>query len=374
MRMHLLAAFLLACPQDATAPPTPTEAADASTLSDYTCPMHPSVHQAQPGRCPLCGMDLVKVNGTATGAVSVGAEARAHFGVRTVEATRKSLQRTLRFAGTVGWDLRRQRDVAVRANGTVVGMRVSVGSAVRAGDALFSLESPELAAAQADLLASPPAGHPSARARLLALGLTEGQVREMEARGAAMARVPVLAPTTGVITALDVVEGSPASPGVALARIADAGAVWIEANLSGEEVAWISDGMAATASVEGVVFAGTLHALASAEAVARVRVDVAGSGGRLRPGAVAVVEAAVPLAAGVVVPADAVVYAGTRRIVFVEDEQGQFAPREVVVGARVGDEVVVGEGLMEGEVVVAAGAFLVAAESRIHSPGAWGSP
>ena len=25
----------------------------------YTCPMHPSVKVAQPGACPLCGMNLV---------------------------------------------------------------------------------------------------------------------------------------------------------------------------------------------------------------------------------------------------------------------------------------------------------------------------
>lgn len=369
MNLRFLVFLLLACGGDAPVQPVTPPSEDPA--ADYTCPMHPSVHQDHPGRCPLCGMDLVKVTGGATGAVSVGEDARRHFGIRTVTAERKSLQRTLRFAGTVGWDLRRQRDVAVRVTGVVAGLRVTLGSAVRAGDALFSLESPDLAAAQADFIAG---GHPSARARLLALGLTEGQVRELEARGAAMARVPVLAPVAGVVTVLDVVEGSPASPGVALARIADAGAVWIEANLSGADAALISEGMTATATVEGVAFTGTVHALASEEAVARVRVDVAGSAGKLRPGAVAVVDATVPLAPGVVVPVDAVVYAGTRRIVFVEDDQGQFAPREVVVGARVGGEIVVGEGLMEGEVVVAAGAFLVAAESRIHSPGAWGAP
>jgi hypothetical protein len=25
----------------------------------YSCPMHPGVRQAQPGRCPTCGMNLV---------------------------------------------------------------------------------------------------------------------------------------------------------------------------------------------------------------------------------------------------------------------------------------------------------------------------
>jgi hypothetical protein len=25
----------------------------------YTCTMHPQVHEAKPGKCPICGMDLV---------------------------------------------------------------------------------------------------------------------------------------------------------------------------------------------------------------------------------------------------------------------------------------------------------------------------
>lgn len=357
------------------APGAPAEAAAAGDY--WTCPMHPSVHAAEFGRCPLCGMDLVKVSGTADGSVAVDVEHRAHFGIRTVAAVRKPLLRKLRFAGTVGWDVRRQRDVAVRATGTIASLRVTVGSAVRKGDALFSLDSPELSAAQADLLAAAPEGRGSARSRLVALGLSDAQVDALIVRGSPLARVPVLAPVAGVVTTLNVVDGSPASPGTALARIADAGAVWIEANLSGADAAWVTDGMGALATVDGAadeLFVGTLHPLASDAAVARVRVDVAEAGGRLRPGAVAVVEAAVTIPPSVVVPADAVVYAGTRKVVFVEDAGGQLVPREVEVGSRVGDEIVVTSGLAEGDVVVAEGAFMVAADSRLRSPAAWGTP
>ncbi|GDX83282.1 RND transporter [Deltaproteobacteria bacterium] len=361
----------------AGAPGAPAASAADDPADYWTCPMHPSVHAAVFGRCPLCGMDLVKVSGAANGAVNVDVEHRAHFGIRTVAAVNKPLLRTLRFAGTVGWDVRRQRDVAVRATGTVAALRVTVGSAVRAGDALFSLDSPELSAAQADLLAAAPEGRGSARSRLVALGLSEAQVDALIVRGSPLARVPVLAPVAGVVTTLNVVDGSPASPGTALARIADAGAVWIEANLSGADAAWVTDGMAAIATVDGAadeIFVGTLHPLASDAAVARVRVDVAEAGGRLRPGAVAVVEAAVTIPPSVVVPADAVVYAGTRKVVFVENEGGQLVPREVQVGTRVGDEIVVTSGLAEGDVVVAEGAFMVAADSRLRSPAAWGTP
>lgn len=43
--------------------PVKTEAAHEDPQGDYTCPMHPEVHQHEPGNCPICGMALVKVAG-----------------------------------------------------------------------------------------------------------------------------------------------------------------------------------------------------------------------------------------------------------------------------------------------------------------------
>jgi Heavy metal binding domain len=37
-------------------------AAGHPAAAGYTCPMHPEVHAAHPGRCPTCGMDLVVAN------------------------------------------------------------------------------------------------------------------------------------------------------------------------------------------------------------------------------------------------------------------------------------------------------------------------
>jgi hypothetical protein len=41
---------------------TCTKAAEAGY---YTCPMHPKIHQAKPGKCPICKMDLVFKKATA---------------------------------------------------------------------------------------------------------------------------------------------------------------------------------------------------------------------------------------------------------------------------------------------------------------------
>lgn len=42
---------------------TETESGSTAEIS-YTCTMHPEVISAEPGKCPKCGMDLVKMEMT----------------------------------------------------------------------------------------------------------------------------------------------------------------------------------------------------------------------------------------------------------------------------------------------------------------------
>ena len=67
------------------------------------------------------------------------------------------------------------------------------------------------------------------------------------------------------------------------------------------------------------------------------------------------------------IPESAVLYAGDRRIVFVDLGGGRLAPRDVRLGPKAGDRYAVVEGLKEGDVVVTSGNFLVAAEARLRS-------
>ncbi|HTQ31301.1 MAG TPA: efflux RND transporter periplasmic adaptor subunit [Opitutaceae bacterium] len=52
-----LAVFLAAC-----APANPSGGETAGDVDYYTCTMHPSVRAHEPGKCPICGMDLVAVH------------------------------------------------------------------------------------------------------------------------------------------------------------------------------------------------------------------------------------------------------------------------------------------------------------------------
>jgi heavy metal-binding protein/HlyD family secretion protein len=103
----------------------------------------------------------------------------------------------------------------------------------------------------------------------------------------------------------------------------------------------------------------------------RLRVAVADPGQMLRPGAAAEVQIDLTLADRLVVPAKAVLYAGERRVAFVDRGQGRLEPRKLKLGAQVGGFVEVTDGLAAGDQVAIAGTFLLAAESRIRSANFW---
>ncbi|MGC3991930.1 MAG: heavy metal-binding domain-containing protein [Chthoniobacteraceae bacterium] len=121
----LMVALLLLGLGACTKPPVKAE----SNIDYYTCTMHPSVHSKVPGKCPICGMDLVPVfkKGAAqpaaaapeTSEFSVPVERQQQIGVTyaTVEARR--LQRDIRTAGFIAGDARRSWAYIARVDGYV---------------------------------------------------------------------------------------------------------------------------------------------------------------------------------------------------------------------------------------------------------------
>jgi hypothetical protein len=131
-------------------------------------------------------------------------------------------------------------------------------------------------------------------------------------------------------------------------------------------------GQAVTVSVPDLPLTPLPGTVAS-DAPDGLRLVVEDPGRALHPGMHAEVQIDLPLPPRLVVPAQAVLYAGAHRIVFVEQGSGRFKPRTPKLGAQSAGFVEVIDGLIAGESVVVRGAFLLAAESRLRSDGAlWG--
>jgi Cu(I)/Ag(I) efflux system membrane fusion protein len=410
-------------PADAAANDTPAEHAARHMNPKYRCPMHPDVVRDKPGECPVCGMALVKIEpetATATAStaqpayyrhphdpnrtsrvpmkdemgmdytpvfadaaspgVRISPEVINNLGVRTEPAVRGTLPRRAETVGYVGFDERQVQQVRPRAEGWVEGLKVrSMGEAVRAGQVLFTLYSPMLESAQQEYLDALKIGNrdliEASRQRLGALGLDSGTAGRISKAGRASGRVPYVAPISGVVTELELKEGSMITPEMVAMTITGIGSLWVIAEVPEAQAGWIVAGTAAQMrfpSLPGEPVTGHVEyvypELDMETRTLRARITLDGPTVAIRPNMLASVSLVGASGPEVVsIPRSALIRSGTDERVVVALGDGRFAPRRVVAGAESGERVVIREGLAAGENVVVAGQFLLDSEANLRA-------
>jgi Cu(I)/Ag(I) efflux system membrane fusion protein/cobalt-zinc-cadmium efflux system membrane fusion protein len=88
---------------------------------------------------------------------------------------------------------------------------------------------------------------------------------------------------------------------------------------------------------------------------------------QLKPGMFVNVTLKIPMGEQLVIPATGVLQSGTRTIAFVDRSDGYIEPRDVQLGARVGDDFILLKGLKPGEQVVTSANFLIDSESQLQA-------
>ncbi|MBI4411044.1 MAG: efflux RND transporter periplasmic adaptor subunit [Deltaproteobacteria bacterium] len=300
-------------------------------ISHYTCPMHPQIHEDHPGECPICHMTLVPVYKekikpapttsrvpTETGpSAMISAERQQLIGIKTVEAVRKPLTREIRTTGRVAYD-------------------------------------PELAVAQrefVEVVKNVPSLKPSAMARLKLLGMSDTEIAELAKKKTVSSNLYL--PTAN-------------QP------------LWIYATLYESETGIVQPGMSAEITLPsgGIeTWQGTIRAVdpvvdaATRSFRARIEIDPVGAHGRapLRPDTYVNVSIAIDLGEKIAIPQSAVIDSGTRKIAFVVHDGEHFQSREIKTGSEAGDEIVVLDGIEEGETVVVSSTFMVDSESQLKA-------
>ena len=376
----------------------------------YSCPMHPAYHSDHPGDCPICHMRLVSQRGGAAGgdapaltlphgAVQVSPERQQAIGIRLGVAGPLAGTRVLRTTGRVAPDENRTYPIVAAVNGWVRHVEsVSTGDAVKADQVLasFLAPQPEFDSAQQmyytglEMLyrasAQPQPQYDSHNAAgagpavervadgLRNMGVSNSQLREMARRRELVQDIQVQSPVDGFVLKRNVSTGLRFDRGFEFYRIADLKRVWILADVYRDQVPFIRRGAAArVTAVEGAGHA--LPATVSpsepifddAAQTLKVRLEVANPNLTLKPGMFVDVEFAVNLPPALVVPADAIVDSGLSKTVFVDCGDGNFVPRVVETGWRVGSDVQVTKGLTAGEHIVTSGTFLIDSESRMKA-------
>jgi Cu(I)/Ag(I) efflux system membrane fusion protein/cobalt-zinc-cadmium efflux system membrane fusion protein len=209
---------------------------------------------------------------------------------------------------------------------------------------------------------------------LLQFGIPEQTIADLDQSGKAQRNIAVDSPVSGYITQREALPNAYVQPETKLYTIADLSTVWAYANVFQNEVGRLKPGDAAQVTVDaypGRHFNGRIDQILPevdpATRTVRVRLVFSNPGVVLKPGMYVNVDISISLGRRLVIPASAVLQAGSRTIAFLDHGNGNLEPRTIETGPQLDDSIVVLNGLKPGDVVVSSANFLVDSEAQLQA-------
>lgn len=357
----------------------------------WTCSMDPQVKQPQSGKCPICGMDLIKVKKGETptsdvdpNAVMFSDEAMALANVETIIVGASSGNKEIRLFGKIEPDQRLQQSQSAYVGGRIERLCINaVGDVVCKGQTLAVIYSPELYTAEQELVSALGTGQSvlveAAVEKLRLLNIPQAQIDEVANNRKASPYVELKANTSGTVVKKQVEQGDYVRQGESLLQIANLSRVWAVFQAYESDLPFVHRGQSVQFTAEalpGETFTGRVTfidpVLNSQTRTAGVRVELPNPGGRFKPEMLLAGHVAASLQKyadeGVIIPKSAVLWTGRRSVVYVKDdveEQPTFLLRQVTLGPSLPDGYVVIDGLAEGEEIVTNGVFAIDAAAQL---------
>lgn len=361
----------------------------------WTCSMHPQIRLDHPGKCPICGMDLVPVKNTsssgmsmASDAVQMSSEAMALANVETAVVGEGSLNRQIRLFGKIAPDQRTQQSQTSYVAGRIERLFVNaVGDHISRGQTIAVIYSPELYTAEQELVEALQFDDSRQRKvlveaaveKLRLLNVDNGQIRRVLKSRKPSPFAELKANTTGTVIAKSVNQGDYVNQGAVLMQIANLSTVWAMFQAYENDLPFIHVGeriQFTAEAIPGKVFIGTVSfvdpIIDDKSRTAGVRIVLANRGGLFKPEML--VSGYLSVSPGryrndLVVPKSAVLWTGKRSVVYVKEPMKgmtAFSMRQVTLGPSLQNGYVVLSGLSRGEQIVVNGTFAVDASAQLE--------
>ena len=281
----------------------------------WTCSMHPQIRESGPGKCPLCGMDLIPTetnNDPSAGSytVKLSKDAIKLAEVQTTPVRYQLLEKEIRTIGKIDFDETRQAHIAAWFPGRIEHLFVDyTGVKVSKGDHMVKIYSPDILAAQEELLQAIKAARNirkssyagikkltldtvnDVRNKLRLWGFSNKQIAQIEKRKKTTDKMTVFSPLGGVVTKMYVQEGMYVKTGSKIYSIADLTHLWVKLDVYESDIAFIKFGQPVelfTESYPGIIFKGKISfidpILNPKTQTIKVRVNIENKDGKLRPG------------------------------------------------------------------------------------------
>jgi len=389
----------------------------------YVCPMHPTIVQNEPGKCTICGMDLVKrepeepassggekkilywvapmdpnfkrdepgkspmgmdlvpVYDEGSGAsVKISPEIVQNLGVRTAPAEVGKMWKRIDTVGYVDYDENMISHVHLRTDGWIEKLVIkSEGERVKKGELLFELYSPTLVNAQDEYIQALRSKNKrliqASKDRLQALGVSKGQIRNLAKTRRSQQRVKIFAPQDGIVSNLMAREGMYVKPRMEIMTLADLSSIWIQVEVFERQAEWVQEDKPAEIRLSylpGRVWEGNVEyvypSLDPRTRTLKTRLKFKNPDESLKPNMFADVTIYGGGKSNVVkIPREALIRTGSEERVILSVGEGRFQPRQVVSGIESGDYIEIISGLDGGEQVVTSSQFLIDSEASIKA-------
>jgi membrane fusion protein, copper/silver efflux system len=378
---------------------------DSGQHKYWVCPMHPEISQDHPGTCPICGMKLVE-SGAAEmhlHGIQVDSATAQRIGVRLARIKQEVIGQAVQTYGNVVIAENKSFSVQPKYEGWIKKLYVhAAGEEVKAGQVLYEIYSPDLITRQRTYLSSI-----ERRKQLLQTiqttpdtendyvmemamdaandrvklnqeeGVSVESIKTIEEKKQASDVVQIVAERSGVVSQINVKEGSYVMPSNSILVLADISKVWLDVVLYPDQVAQVKRGDEVTIrNVAGQEIHSSLNFINplanSNKVIARAALD--NTHHQLRPGTFVDVSIQTQPHKALVLPRSAVIYTGQGNMVILSRGDGHFLPVPVTTGVENGDWVEIVDGLQEDAEVAVNGQFLLdsassisAASERMHS-------
>lgn len=358
----------------------------------WTCSMHPQIRMEKPGKCPICGMDLIPLDASSESSEAIASneivmtpEAVQLANIQTTTVERSNAKKDIRLLGKVKPDERRLYSQVSHIPGRIERLYVNfTGEKVSQGQRIVRLYSPDLISAQKELFEAIrsrdvyPQLYTASRNKLKLWKLSDAQIDAIEKLGKVSEQVDIYSDYSGYVMKRNVELGDHVKAGDNLFDIANLNSVWVMFEAYESDIPWIHVGDEVDFTIQAIPgrnFKGKVDYVdpfvSSSTRVAKVRVEVNNAEKKLLPEmyATGVIKATLKTEKdALIIPKSAVLWTGKRAVVYVKvphEKTISFVYREIVLGQDMGDFYMVKSGLEAGEVVATNGVFRIDASAQL---------
>jgi membrane fusion protein, copper/silver efflux system len=378
----LTISFLSSCKHSST---KSAQTADKSDVY-YTCSMHPQVKEDQPGKCPICQMDLIAVPRSSmksNNEIHLSAKQIRLGNIRVDTIRSGSIGDRMVLAGTLNFNGQKLSSVNTRVEGRIEKLYTKkTGDYIHKGEPIYDLYSEQLNNAKQEYITAlqeqSTIGNTlinygalveSARGKLILWGMTNQQIAQLPQNKYVPTSTTFLSPEEGYITALNIQEGSYVMEGSPVFQLADLSTLWAEAQVYTTQLSSIDENSQVTVQIPDLgnqIIPATISfvnpEINPDTRINLIRATIQNENNLLHPGMPVYIIASSRQHHSITIPLDAVLTDSKGSTVWVQTKPGVYSVRMIKTGITDENTIEIKSGLQPGDIVVTSGAYLLNSE------------